>query len=122
MLIQFSREEECLLSREIPGEVAVVELLGKKWTIRLNGSATTASNGVGIMLSYEDERTIPFSFKLEYEAYPIGLAIALSIRVKHIRVLRDSNLVVSQVRGYFSLRESSLASYHAWAQKIERKF
>ena len=72
----------------------------------------------------EDGGTIPFSFKLEfpcsniaaeYEAYLTVLTIALSMRIRHMRVLRDSNLVVSQVRGDFALREPSLPSYRAWA-------
>ena len=77
---------------------------GKKWTIRFDGSTTIASNEVGIVLSCEDGDTIPLSFKLgfscsnnatEYEAYLTGLTVALSIGVKHMRVLEDSNLVVS---------------------------
>ena len=96
------------------------EILGKKWTMRFDGSATTASNGVGIVLSCKNGDTIPLSFKLgfscsnnaaEYEAYLTGLTIVLSIGVKHIRVLGDSNLVVSQVKGDFALREQSLATY-----------
>ena len=64
----------------------MVELSGKKWTIRFDGSATTTSNGLGIVLSCEDEDTMPLSFKLgfsysnnaiEYEAYLTGLTIAL---------------------------------------------
>ena len=47
----------------------------------------------------------------EYEAYLTRLTIALSIRVKHMRVLGDSNLVVSQVKGDFALKEQSLAAY-----------
>ena len=47
----------------------------------------------------------------EYEAYLTRLTIALSIRVKHMRVLGDSNLVVSQVKGDFVLKEQSLAAY-----------
>ena len=39
-----------------------------------------------------------------------------------MRVLEDSNLVVSQVRGDFTLREQSLAAYRTWAQKMEHKF
>ena len=59
-------------------------------------------------------RSIPLSFKLgfsysnnvaEYEAYLTGITIALSIGVKHMRVMGDSNLVVSQVKGDFALRE-----------------
>ena len=47
---------------------------------------------------------MPFSFKLEflclnnvaeYEAYLTRLTIALGIGIKHMRVLGDSNLVVS---------------------------
>ena len=80
----------------------MVELLRKKWTMRFDGSATTTSNGLGVVLSCEDGDTMPLSFKLgfscsnnsaEYEAYLIGLTIALSIGEKHMRVLGDSNLV-----------------------------
>ena len=39
------------------------------------------------------------------------LTKALSIGIKHIRVLGDSNLVVSQVKGDFALSKPSLASY-----------
>ena len=114
LLAQFPREEESSLSEEIPGEVAGVDAPGKKWTMRFDGSATTTSNGVGVVLSCEDGDTIPLSFKLgfscsnnaaEYEAYSTRLTIALSIGVKQMRVLGDSNLVVSQVKGDFALRE-----------------
>ena len=98
--------------------MAVAELLGKKWTIRFDGSATTTSNGLGVLLSCKDKDTVPFKLEfpcsnnvVEYEAYLTGLAIALRMGVKHMRVLEDSNLVVSQVRGDFTLREQSLAAY-----------
>ena len=81
--------------------------------MRFDGSATKTSNGAGIVLSCKDGDTIPLSFKLgfscsnntaEYEAYLTRLTVALSIGVKHMRVLGDSNLVVSQVKGDFALR------------------
>ena len=109
----------------------MVELPGKKWIVRFDGSATITSNGLEIMLSCKDRDTMPLSFKFgfscsnndaEYKAYLIGLAIALSIGVKHIRVLGDSNLVVSQVKGDFILREQLLVAYKTWAQKVEQKF
>ena len=58
----------------------------------------------------------------EYEAYLIELTIALSIGVKHIKVLGDFNLVVSQVKGDFVLREQNLAAYRIWAQRLELEF
>ena len=96
LLAQFPREEESSLSEEIPGEVVVVDVPGKKWTMRFDGSANTTLNGVGIVLTCEDGDTIPLSFKLgyycsnntaEYEAYLTRLTVALSIGV-----LGDSNL------------------------------
>ena len=103
-------------------------LMGKKWTMRFDGLAMTTSNGLGIVLSCEDGDTMPLSFKLgfscsnnvaEYEVYLIGLTIAPSMGGKHMRVLEDSNLVVSQVKGNFVLRKQSLAAYKTWAQRLE---
>ena len=106
-------------------------LMGKKWTMRFDGLAMTTSNGLRIVLSCEDGDTMPLSFKLgfscsnnvaEYEVYLIRLTIAPSMGGKHMRVLEDSNLVVSQVKGNFVLRKQSLAAYKTWAQRLEQKF
>ena len=51
-----------------------------------------------------------------------GLTVALSIGVKHMRVLGDSNHVVSQVKCDFALREQRLAAYRTWAQRLEQEF
>ena len=92
--------------------------------MRFDESATTTSNGVGVVLSCEDEDTISLSFKLgfscsnnaaEYETYLNELIVALNIGEKHMRVLGDSNLIVSQVKGDFALRKKSLAAYRIWA-------
>ena len=50
------------------------------------------------------------------------MTIALNIGVKHMRVLGDSNLVVSQVKGDFALREQSLAAYRTWVQRLKQEF
>ena len=80
---------------------------------------------------HEEDKVVALSFKLEfpcsnntaeYEAYLIGLATALKMGVKHLRVLGDSNLVVCQTKGSFSLKEPSLASYRAMTQRMEEKF
>ena len=39
-----------------------------------------------------------------------------------MRVLGDSNLIVSQVKCDFALREQSLAAYRTWAQRLELEF
>ena len=71
------------------------------------------------------------SFKLEfpcsnntvkYEAHLMELPTTLKMQVKHLRVIGDSNLVVYQAKGNFSLKELSLASYRMLAQRMEEKF
>ena len=42
--------------------------------------------------------------------------------VKHLKVKGDSNLLVYQTKGSFSLKEPSLAPYRMIAQKMEEKF
>ena len=71
--------------------------------MKFDGSSSTQSGGVGVVLYHEKDKTMALSFKLEfpclnntaeYEAYLTGLATALKMGVKHLRVLGDSNLVV----------------------------
>jgi ribonuclease HI len=83
------------------------------------------------VLIREDGETIAKSFKLdfscsnnasEYEAYITGLAIAHKMGIKHPQVIGDSNLIICQTKGEFSLKEPSLALYRALAQKLEENF
>ncbi|XP_030944436.1 uncharacterized protein LOC115969013 [Quercus lobata] len=131
LLAQFPGEEEFPLDDEVLGEVAMAEEVREQWVMKFDGSSTTHSEGMGVVLYHEEDKAEALSFKLEfpcsnntseYEAYLIGLAMALEMGVKHLRVLGDSNLVVCQVKGSFSLKEPSLVPYRAMAQRMEEKF
>jgi ribonuclease HI len=134
LLAQFPGEDGSVISQEVPGEVGGALLVGMAdsiWTLNFDGSSTSVSSGAGVVLTREDGETIAKSFKLnfpcsnnasEYEAYITGLAIAHEMGIKHLRVIGDSNLIVCQAKGEFSLKEPSLAPYRALAQKLEGKF
>ena len=92
--------------------------------MKFDESSTAQLGGVGVVLYHKEDEVVALSFKLEfpclnntaeYEAYLTGLAIALEMGVKHLRVIGDSNLVVCQAKGSFSLKEPSLAPYRAMA-------
>ena len=109
----------------------MVEEVGEQWVMKFDGSSTTQSEGVGVVFYHEEDKAIALSFKLEfpcsnntakYEAYLTGLATALEMGVKHLKVLGDSNLVVCQTKGSFSLKKLNLAPYRAMAQKMEKRF
>ena len=99
--------------------------------MKFDGSSTTHSEGVGVVLYYEEDKAVALSFKLEfpcsnntaeYKAYLTGLATTLEMGVKHLKVLGNSNLVICQAKRSFSLKEPSLAPYKAMAQRMEEKF
>ncbi|XP_075670330.1 uncharacterized protein LOC142640120 [Castanea sativa] len=131
LLAQFPGEEEFSLDDGVLGEVATAEEVGEQWLMKFDRSSTAQSGGVRVVLYHEENEAITLSFKLkfpclnntaEYEAYLTGLAKALEMGVKHLKVVGDSNLVVCQTKGSFSLKEPSLAPYRAMAQKIEERF
>ena len=71
--------------------------------MKFDGSSTTQSRGVGVVLYHDEDNAMALSFKLEfsysnnrakYEAYLTRLAMALEMGIKHLRVIGDSNLVV----------------------------
>ena len=120
-MAQFPGEEEFPLDDEVPGEVAVVEKVREQWIMKFDESSTTYFGGVGVVLYHEEDKAVVLSFKLEfpysnntaeYEAYLTGLATALEMGVKHLRVLGDSNLVVCQAKGSFSLKEPKIGRAH----------
>uniref|UniRef100_A0A2N9J359 RNA-directed DNA polymerase n=1 Tax=Fagus sylvatica TaxID=28930 RepID=A0A2N9J359_FAGSY len=134
LLAQFPREDNSFITDEVPGEINEIFMAGladSVWTLKFDGSSTATSAGAGIVLYKEGAEAVTKSFKFdfpcsnnaaEYEAYLAGLAIAYEMGIKHLRVIGDSNLVVCQARGEFSLKEPSLAPYRALAQKFEAKF
>jgi ribonuclease HI len=133
-IAQFPGEDNSSISDEVPGEINEVFLAGlvdSVWTLKFDGLSTGASAGASIVLCKDDGEAVTKFFKFdfpcsnnvaEYEAYLAGLAITYEMGIKHLRVIGDSNLVVCQVLGEFSLKEPSLAPYRALAQKLEAKF
>ena len=109
----------------------MAEEVREQWVMKFDGSLTAHLRGVGIVLCQEEDEAVALSFKLEfpcsnntteYEAYLTGLATTLEMGVKHLKVIGDLNLGVSQTKGSFSLKEPSLALYRAIAQTMEENF
>ena len=111
----------------MPGEVVEVACLEENkflWEMTFDGSSIFTDGGAGIVLANGENEALSMSFKLDflcsnnaakYEAYLTSLAIAREMGIKRLKVRGDSNLMVSQARGDFSLKEPSLALYQAMA-------
>ncbi|XP_075633601.1 uncharacterized protein LOC142606085 [Castanea sativa] len=126
LLSNFPSEDSWDITDDVPGKLptaALMETVRTAWTLRFDGSSTTFEGGAGIVLSKNTGEVVAKSFKLDfpctnnmakYEAYLTGLAVAREMGIKHLQVIRDSNLVVCQARGDFALKEPSLAAYKGW--------
>uniref|UniRef100_A0A2N9GF52 RNA-directed DNA polymerase n=1 Tax=Fagus sylvatica TaxID=28930 RepID=A0A2N9GF52_FAGSY len=110
LLAQFPGEDNSFITDEVPGEINEIFLAG------------LGRFCLDLEIRWLINCYISRSWHSEYEAYLAGLAIAYEMGIKHLRVIGDSNLVVCQARGEFSLKEPSLAPYRALAQKFETKF
>ena len=71
--------------------------------MKFDSSSIANSGGARMVLYHNGEETVALSFKLEfpcsnntaeYEAYLTGLATALEMGIKHLKVVGNSNLVV----------------------------
>jgi len=65
-LAQFLGEEEFPLDDEVLKEVVMAEEVREQWVMKFDGSSTTQSGGVGIVLYHEEDKAVALLFKLEF--------------------------------------------------------
>ncbi|XP_073138233.1 uncharacterized protein [Henckelia pumila] len=90
------------------------------WRVFVDGASSLEGSGVGVILfSPTQEKTKVairlYSFRsnneVEYEAVVAGLKLVREAGAGHVIVYSDSQLVVQQVQGAFSIREKRLQEY-----------
>ncbi|OMO71117.1 hypothetical protein CCACVL1_18435 [Corchorus capsularis] len=131
---------EEILPDDFPGvvhtEVCHIEPSYGECHLFFDGSSTTSGGHAGIVLipleaRRENEEVLSFAFKLdfsctnnqaEYEALVLGLHTARIIGVDELCIIGDSNLVVKQTNGEFSLKEPMLAPYRDLVRSFLDKF
>ena len=86
-----------------------------------DGASNQYGYGIGVLLIAPDDSRIPLAFKLrfkvsnneaEYEACIAGLEAALELGARRLDVIGDSNLVVSQAKGDWKVKEERMIIYH----------
>lgn len=84
------------------------------WTMYFDGALNSKGNGIGIVLMSPEGVVIPKAYQLgfpttnnitEYEAFIAGLRAALRLDVRHLKVIGDSKLVISQVLGEWKTKD-----------------
>ena len=109
----------------------MVEARDNFWTLYFDGSSTSTSVDVGIVIQSPHQHCWYFSLKLdfectnnqaEYEALVIGLGVLHELRAPRVFVLGDSELVINQLNGTFRCMSCTLAPYHMVASYLAESF
>ncbi|KAM1624514.1 hypothetical protein ACFX2K_022685 [Malus domestica] len=96
-----------------------------------DGSSTSTSAGVGIVLQSPHQHRWFFSLKLdfdctnnqaEYEALVIDLSVLYDLHAARVFVFCDSELVINQLNGTFWCMSCILAPYHMVASYLAESF
>ncbi|XP_021819580.1 uncharacterized protein LOC110761419 [Prunus avium] len=134
MLALFPEVEESTLSEQVLGELpevvaAVTE--EEPWTFYFDGSSTSKGGGAGVVLINPEGQATALSFKLnfpctnntaEYEAFIMGMSTAREMGVEKIKVIGDSNLVLSQLQGNFAVKEPNITVIKKDVSVVEAMF
>ncbi|KAM2194355.1 hypothetical protein ACFX1R_028507 [Malus domestica] len=112
-------------------EIGMVETRDNYWTMYFDGSSTSSSAGVGVVIQSLNHDRWYFSLKLdfdcinnqaEYEALIIGLGLLHDLRATRALVFGDSEFVINQLNGSFCCISCTLAPYHMVASYLAESF
>ncbi|XP_070672205.1 uncharacterized protein [Malus domestica] len=112
-------------------EISMVATHDNYWTMYFDGSSTSVSASIGIVIQSPTHSHWYFSLKLdfncannqaEYEALVIGLSVLHDLRVTRVLVLNDPKLVINQLNGTFRCMSCTLAPYHMVASYLAESF
>ena len=87
----------------------------RRWTIFVDGSSSATGSGTGIILENEEGTLVEVSLALsfstsnnqdEYEAFLTGLRLAEDLGAEEVKIFTDSQLVASQVRGEYQVKNN----------------
>ncbi|XP_058217338.1 uncharacterized protein LOC131328409 [Rhododendron vialii] len=109
----------------------ILFLLGETWQLYFDGTSIQCGYGIGVLLVSPNDFHIPLSYKLrfevtsnqaEYEACIAGMDAALELGAKRVEVIGELNLVVSQQRGDWKVKENTQKLYHSMLEALIPQF
>src|SRR5262249_49289536 len=101
------------------------------WLLYLDGDLNSKGKGIGAVLLSLERVTIPLAHQLafsatnnvaKYEALLSGLRLALMLKVKDLRIIGDSQLVLRQVLSKYRTRDPRLKLYRKLVKAVVKEF
>ncbi|ONK57953.1 uncharacterized protein A4U43_C09F6000 [Asparagus officinalis] len=126
------------LYQDMPDETYEANTVSREqvWQLYFNGVARENPSGpivarVGVVLISPQNYILPRAISLtelysnnmaEYNALLIGLDMAKELGVKHLEAYGDSQLIVSQLKGEYKIRNKDLILYHTATITLANSF
>ncbi|XP_074318638.1 uncharacterized protein LOC141655457 [Silene latifolia] len=97
------------------------------WEMNVDGASNTKGAGVGLVLRSPQGDLIVQEFRCEfkatnneakYEALILGLQLALNLKIRHLQVYSDSQLIVNHVNNSYAARDSTMMAYLEVAKEL----
>ena len=92
----------------------------RKWSIFVDEASSSTGSGDSVILKSEEGKIVEVSMTLsfpisnnqaEYKAFLVGLRLAEDLGAEEVRIYTDSQLVSSQVRGKYQVKNNHLSEY-----------
>ncbi|XP_058185734.1 uncharacterized protein LOC131302960 [Rhododendron vialii] len=92
----------------------------KPWVPQVDGSTTKDASGAGLILTSPKGQCLSYALRFEfkttnneakYEALVVGLELASTVGASHVLTKSDSQLVVGQVLGEYTVKEEIMQRY-----------
>ncbi|KAB5514239.1 hypothetical protein DKX38_028145 [Salix brachista] len=119
--------DEWKFSEDLPNKDVLFIELSESWKMFFDGAARQDGVGAGVIFITPEGEVLPFSFSLtkccsnnmaEYQALILGLEMAVNIKMSHLKVFGDSQLVIRQLLSLYEVRKLEFIPYHKYALKL----
>jgi len=126
-LIDHPIPDEWKFFEDLPNKDVLFIKMSEPWKMFFNGAAWKNGGGAGVIFIILEREVLLFAFSLtkccsnnmvEYQALILGLEMVMNIKMSHLKVFRDSQLVIKQLLSLYEVKKPEFISYHKYALKL----
>ncbi|WP_374695299.1 ribonuclease HI family protein [Areca yellow leaf disease phytoplasma] len=101
----------------------------ERWTLHVDGSSSSSRFEVGLILAHLEREVVEYALRLsfpttnnkvEYEALHVRLKITKELRVGHLTICSNSQLMVGQVKDEYEVHEENMKKYLAKTKELTK--
>ncbi|KAL0396522.1 UNVERIFIED_CONTAM: hypothetical protein Scaly_0100600 [Sesamum calycinum] len=115
------------LSNDLPAENVLIIEVTPPWNMYFDGASHKKWASTGVIFITSDGELLPYSFTLtqncsnnvaEHQTLILGLEMVVDIKQLHLKVFRDSKLVINQLVGLYEVKKPELFPYFDYVQRL----